>query len=59
MQHLSALERAGLVVARREGRERWNHLDVLPIRAVHERWIRAYAEPSVGLLSRLRADLEG
>lgn len=58
MQHLAVLERAGLVIARREGRERWNHLDILPIRAVHDRWIRAYAEPAVDLLTRLRRDLE-
>jgi DNA-binding transcriptional ArsR family regulator len=57
MQHLGVLERAGLVVARREGRERWNHLDVLPIRAVHDRWISPYATGAVGVLSRLADDL--
>ena len=58
MQHLGVLERAGLVVAQRKGRERWNHLDVLPISAIHERWIGDYARSSVGLLSRLKHDLE-
>lgn len=57
MQHLGVLERAGVVVARREGRERWNHLDVLPIRAVHDRWIAPYADGAVGVLSRLGDDL--
>lgn len=58
MQHLRVLERAGLVVARREGRERWNHLDALPVRMVHDRWIGEYAGAAVGMLSRLKADLE-
>lgn len=58
MQHLRVLERAGLVVARREGRERWNHLDVLPVRMVHDRWIGEYAGAAVGMLSRLKADVE-
>ena len=43
MQHLKVLEKAGLVVVERRGRERWNHLDALPIQAVHERWIGPYA----------------
>ncbi len=57
MQHLRVLTAAGLVVARREGRERWNHLDVLPLRAVQDRWIGPYAEPAVELLARLGDDL--
>src|SRR5688572_14246952 len=43
MQHLKVLEEAGLIVAERRGRERWNHLDALPIHAIHERWIGPYA----------------
>lgn len=58
MQHLKVLEEAGLVVARREGRVRWNHLDALPIKRLHDRWIGPYAEQAVTLLDRLRADLE-
>ena len=27
MQHIGVLEKAGLVISRREGRQRWNHLD--------------------------------
>ena len=58
MQHLKVLERAGLVIPRRRGRERWNHLDPLPIKAIHDRWIGAYAAGAVGLLADLRAELE-
>jgi DNA-binding transcriptional ArsR family regulator len=43
MQHLGVLEGAGLVVAIRKGRERWNHLDAAPIAAIHERWIGPFA----------------
>ncbi len=32
MQHLRVLEDAGLVIAERRGRERWNHLNAIPIR---------------------------
>jgi DNA-binding transcriptional ArsR family regulator len=59
MQHLGVLERAGLVVAVRRGRERWNHLDVLPIKQLHDRWIGDYARSAVGLLSDLKSGLEG
>nr|WP_313418175.1 metalloregulator ArsR/SmtB family transcription factor [Brevundimonas diminuta] len=59
MQHLKVLEGAGLVVARREGRERWNHLNALPIKRIHERWISEYAGHALSLIDRLRNDLEG
>jgi DNA-binding transcriptional ArsR family regulator len=59
MQHLKVLEGAGLVVPRRRGRERWNHLDPLPIKAIHDRWIGDYATAAVGLLADLRSELEG
>jgi DNA-binding transcriptional ArsR family regulator len=58
MQHLGVLHDTGLVVARRQGRERWNHLDVLPIKLVHDRWISGYAASAVDLLAALKADLE-
>jgi DNA-binding transcriptional ArsR family regulator len=53
MQHLKVLEAAGLVVAERRGRERWNHLDALAIHGVHERWIGPYAAYAAAMLSRL------
>jgi DNA-binding transcriptional ArsR family regulator len=58
MQHLKVLEEADLVIAVRRGRERWNHLNPLPIHAIHERWIGPHAERAVGMLARLKADLE-
>ena len=58
MQHLGVLENARLIITRKEGRSRWNYLDVSPIQRIHERWIEAYATPSATLLSKLQQDLE-
>ena len=59
MQHLKVLEEADLIIARREGRERWNHLNALPIQAIHDRWISQYAGHAMTVLSALRGELEG
>ena len=58
MQHLRVLEKARLIISRKEGRCRWNYLDVAPIQRIHERWIQAYAMPSARMLSKLQQDLE-
>ena len=58
MLHLSVLEKARLIITKKEGRRRWNYLDVGPIQRIHERWIQSYAAPSASLLSRIREDLE-
>jgi len=59
MQHLRVLEDAGLVIVRREGRVRWNHLNALPIKHIHDRWIGPYAARSVEILDHLKTDLGG
>ena len=59
MQHLRVLEEADLIIARREGRERWNHLNSLPIKQIHDRWISQYATHALSILDRLKSDLEG
>ena len=58
MQHLRVLEKARLIISKKEGRCRWNYLDVSPIQRIHERWIQAYAMPSANMLSKLQHDLE-
>ncbi|RLP28424.1 metalloregulator ArsR/SmtB family transcription factor [Mesorhizobium sp. YM1C-6-2] len=58
MQHLKVLEEADLVIARREGRERWNHLNSMPIKQIHDRWISQYATHALSVLDRLKSDLE-
>jgi DNA-binding transcriptional ArsR family regulator len=39
MKHLGILERAGLVIARRHGRLRLNHLNAAPLRGLQTRWL--------------------
>jgi len=57
MQHLKVLEDADLVIATRKGRERWNYLNALPIKRIHDRWIGPYAERAVEALDRLEKRL--
>lgn len=59
MQHLRVLEQAGLVVPERRGRERYNHLNALPIHAIHERWIGGFAAHAARRLAELNDRLSG
>ncbi|KFL26835.1 ArsR family transcriptional regulator [Devosia sp. 17-2-E-8] len=59
MQHLNVLEEADLIIVKREGRERWNYLNPMPIKEIFDRWIGQYAGPTVDRLSRLKGQLEG
>ena len=58
MQHLKVLEAADLVIAHKVGRVRWNYLNALPIKTIHDRWIGPHAAGAVGLLARMKGDLE-
>ena len=58
MKHLRVLEDAGLVKAKRSGREKLHYLNPVPIRLVHDRWVSKYAEPWVASLSGLKTRLE-
>jgi uncharacterized protein YndB with AHSA1/START domain/DNA-binding transcriptional ArsR family regulator len=58
MKHLRVLEGAGLVSTRRVGREKRHFLNPVPIRLIHDRWIRKYAEPIVAAMSALKRSLE-
>jgi len=58
MQHLGVLERAGLVIAKREGRLRWNYINPLPIKAIHDRWISPHARNAVDVLARMKRAME-
>jgi DNA-binding transcriptional ArsR family regulator len=50
MQHLGVLERAGVVLVRREGRERWNDLNAVPIQRELERWLNGFQQASAAQL---------
>ena len=58
MKHLRVLEDAGLVVARRSGREKLHFLNPVPIRLIHDRWIDKYTERHVSALLDLKTELE-
>ena len=58
MKHLRLLEEAGLVVARRRGREKLHHLNPVPIRLIHDRWIDKFTEHRVAALADLKTELE-
>jgi len=57
-KHLKVLEEAGLVVTRRSGREKHHHLNPVPIRLIHDRWIDKYTERRVSALADLKSELE-
>jgi uncharacterized protein YndB with AHSA1/START domain/DNA-binding transcriptional ArsR family regulator len=58
MKHLRQLEEAGLVVTRKEGRQKLHFLNPVPIRLVHDRWVSKYAEPWTAALSEIKQRLE-
>jgi DNA-binding transcriptional ArsR family regulator/uncharacterized protein YndB with AHSA1/START domain len=58
MQHLGVLTDAGIVVARRRGRNRYNHLNPVPLRRWYERWIEPLADLAAGELLALERHVE-
>ncbi|HLE57899.1 MAG TPA: SRPBCC domain-containing protein [Rhodothermia bacterium] len=58
MKHLRVLEEAGLVIAKRRGREKLHFLNPVPIRLIHDRWIDKYTEPWTAMLSGLKTSIE-
>ena len=59
MQHLSVLEKADLVIVKREGRLRWNYINPLPIKELYDRWIGGYADSAIDLLARMKREIKG
>lgn len=58
MKHLNVLVDAGLVLVERRGRERFNHLNTVPIRAIYRRWIRPFEKHQADRLLQLKAVVE-
>src|SRR5713226_1146668 len=58
MKHLRVLEDAGLVLTRKNGREKLHFLNPVPIRLSHDRWIDKYTERRVSALADLKTQLE-
>lgn len=59
MQHLKVLAKARLVVVRREGRERHNHLNIVPLHQALTRWVRPEEHGWAETLGQLKKDAEG
>lgn len=58
MQHLKVLEEAELVIPRREGRHRFNHLNAVPIQRIHRRWVSRYTGRWADALVSLKEEIE-
>ncbi len=59
MKHLGVLERAGLVISQRQGRERRLWFDATPIQLVYERWTTEFSAYWAARLTRLKYSAEG
>ena len=57
-KHLGLLADAGLVVTKRHGREKHHHLNPVPIRLIHDRWVSKYTEAWTAGLVGLKKELE-
>ncbi len=58
-KHLKLLERANLVVAIWQGREKLHYLNPVPIHDIAERWIGKYERGRLRALAALKKKLEG
>ena len=54
MKHIGVLVRANLILVRREGRVRWNHLNAAPIQNVCDRWVQNHVKQLASSMSRLK-----
>lgn len=57
-KHLAVLEKAHLVVSRRDGREKLHYLNPVPIHEIGERWIGKYEKSRLQALTELKRKLE-
>jgi DNA-binding transcriptional ArsR family regulator len=58
MQHLGVLTRSGTVVGRRRGRNRYHHLNPVPLRRWYERWVVPLADVGAADLLALERVVE-
>jgi DNA-binding transcriptional ArsR family regulator len=59
MKHLATLERGGLLVTAKEGREKRLWFDPTPLQLIHERWTTEFSAYWAARLTRLKYDAEG
>lgn len=59
MKHLAALERGGLLVTAKDGRDKRLWFDPTPLQLIHERWTTEYSAFWAAQLTRLKYSAEG
>lgn len=59
MKHIDVLREADLIETREEGRQRFNSLNVVPIRRIYERWVGRFEELWSSHLLRIKELAEG
>ncbi len=59
MKHLNTLEKAGLVISEKVGREKLLWFDPTPIQWIHQRWTTEFSAYWAARLTRLKFAAEG
>ena len=58
MKHLRVLEKAGLIVTRKRGREKLHFLNPVPIHEIYDRWVKKFERRTLKALNQLKQRLE-
>ena len=58
MKHLETLERAGLIVSRKDGARRRLHLNTVPLQEIHRRWTSTFTEDGAERVLGIRSIAE-
>ncbi|MCA0984581.1 helix-turn-helix domain-containing protein [Halobacillus yeomjeoni] len=58
MKHLRQLEESNLIIVRREGRNRENYLNAVPLKEIHNRWMNQYQSTMAGSMLALKNNIE-
>jgi DNA-binding transcriptional ArsR family regulator len=59
MKHLATLERGGLLVTAKDGRDKRLWFDPTPLQLIHERWTTEFSAYWASRLTRLKYNAEG
>lgn len=59
MKHLATLERGGLLVTAKDGRDKRLWFDPTPLQLIHERWTTEFSAYWAARLTRLKYNAEG
>lgn len=57
-RHIGVLEAAGVVVVTWDGREKLHYINPVPLRRLHDRWLRKFDAQSSDLLLNIKRGLE-